>query len=76
MSLSHTAWTNLTAEIPRHAQIKQAKQWLRNRATQSTRKSQGGWRGDRHTYLISPSAAGCDGLSPAAVKRRACTGRG
>ena len=34
MSLSHTAWTNLTAEIPRHAQIKQAKQWLRNRATQ------------------------------------------
>jgi len=37
---------------------------------QGSRRRSVGWD------LSSPSAAGCDGLSPAAVKRRACAGRG
>jgi hypothetical protein len=57
MSLNNTASTNVTAQFPRHAQIKQAQKWLRNRATQSTQKSQSEWRGDRHTYQFMRRSA-------------------
>jgi hypothetical protein len=64
LSLSNTTSKNLAAQVPRHTQIKQAKHWLRNNATQSTQKftllvrqqnapRHWGWRGCRRFFTPS-----------------------